>query len=375
MANLPGSPPATGEVVVAHADRMFMTKKNSSTLYWSKLNNTFDWTGTTDAGFIDVQPQDNSVLVDLVSSIQELILLKGNRPYRLQGIGPATGYTIADHLVPTTGSVGAASTMGGAFALNNVWFISGLGLHGLEQTQQFGDLKESFISDRVEPYFRTNNAYSVALNRLSTSVLRYDSGQNVLYLTLDSDNDGNNDTTLVYDLLFKAWSVWHGTPWASLFMVRHPTTGAREVWAGCYDGFVRALNRPESADTIQGRIGHITACGEPGIQKSPRYGFFYFNGEASGTVRITTKMDFGMAGGQAYTAPLRAGGSLWGSTFVWGTSLWGVRSQTIARIDMSGLGEVIETTIENIEPPQPYTLLGYEYWFRDRRAIRRPLPA
>jgi len=374
IPTVPAPHATTGQVIVAHADRLFMTARDSSTLRWSKLNNSLDWSGTTDAGSMEVQPQDNSVLIDLVASIQELVLLKGNRAYRLQGIGPATGYTIADHLVPTTGSVGAISTMGAQFALNNVWYVSGLGLHGLEQTQQFGDLKESFVSDNVEPYFRLNSPQSLALNRLNMSVLRYDSGENVLYLAVDGDNDGNNDTCLVYDLLFKAWSVWHNTPWASMWVVRNSTTGAREVWAGDYTGNVRALNRAESTETITGRVAHITACGLPGVQKSPRYGFFYFNAESAGTVRITTRMDFGMVGGQAYTAPLTAGGVLWGVP-TWGAFTWGSRAQTIARIDMSGLGEVIETTIENIDAALPFTLLGYEYWYRDRREIRRPLNA
>jgi hypothetical protein len=369
------SAPANGQVVVAHGNRLFMTVRASSRLYWSKLNNSLDWTGTDDAGFLEVEPNDNSILVDLVPSIQELILLKQLRPFRLQGIGPITGYTVADHLVPTTGSVGAVSTMGAQFALNNVWYVSSLGLHGLAQTQQFGDLLESFVSDKVEPYFRMHSPYSIALSRIESAVLCYDPGENVLYLTLDTNGDGENDTTLVYDLLFKGWSVWHNTPWASLFRMRNATTGAREVWAGDYTGVVRALNRPESTDVVTGKVGHITACGEPGIQKSPRYGFFYFDAELRGTVRITTRLDFGMSGGQTYIVPIQGSGSLWGSTFHWGTSSWGSRTQTIVRIDMSGLGEVIETVVENLDVTAPYTLLGYEYWFRDRRAIRRPVPA
>ena len=141
FANMAGSPPATGAVIVMHGNRAFMTARAvPSRLYWLKLNNTLDWTGTTDAGFMDVEPNDNSSIVDLVSSIQELVILKGRRPYRLQGIGPATGYTVADHLVPTVGSVGAIRSQGAVFALNDVYYISELGLAlFLTQTQQFGD--------------------------------------------------------------------------------------------------------------------------------------------------------------------------------------------------------------------------------------------
>jgi len=372
--NMAGSPPATGQVIVMHGNRAFMTARAvPSRLYWSKLNNTVDWVGTTDAGFMDVEPNDNSTIIDLISSIQELVILKGRRPYRLQGIGPATGYTVADHLVPTVGSVGGISSQGATFALNDVFYLSELGLHQLSQTQQFGDLKEAFISDRIESYFRLDAPEAVAINQLKWGVVAYDSQANNLLVAVDSDNDGANDTTLVYDLVLKAWTVWPDTPFASLFTVRHPTTGAREVWAGGYNGYVYSLTRSSgSTEQISGVAAHISDLGEPGVQKSLRYGFFYFSTEDVGHVQITTVFDFGAAGGQVYTANLAADASLWDSA-TWDTNLWDANARTgIIRLDLSGLGEVVETSVQNLEPNQPFTWLGYQYLFRDRRHVRRP---
>ena len=152
------------------------------------------------------------------------------------------------------------------------------------------------------------------------------------------------------------------------------TTGAREVWAGGYDGFVYALNRSSgSTEQINGAVSHITDCGEPGVQKSLRYGFFYFSTEDTGTVQITTSFDFGAAGGQVYTANLAPDRTLWDFAN-WDEQIWdaGELSTGIIRLDLSGLGEVVETTVQNLQPNQPFTLLGYEYMFRDRRHIRRP---
>jgi hypothetical protein len=372
--NMAGSPPATGEVIVMHGNRAFMTARAvPSRLYWSALNNTVSWTGTTDAGFMDVEPNDNSTIVDLVSSIQELVILKGRRPYRLQGIGPATGYTVADHLVPTVGSVGAISSQGAAFALNDVFYVSELGLHQLTQTQQFGDLKEAFLSDRIEPYFRLDSEVALSLNQLSKAVVAYDSQANNMLVVVDANNDGANDTTLCYDMVLEAWTVWQATPYASLFTVRHPTTGAREVWAGGYDGFVYSLTRSSgSTEQISGVASHISDLGEPGVQKSVRYAFFYFSTEDIGRVQITTVFDFGAAGGQVYTADLTAGRSLWDQA-TWDLNLWDDNVRTgIIRLDLSGLGEVVEFTVQNLEPAQQYTWLGYECVYRDRRHIRRP---
>lgn len=374
--NMAGSPPATGQVIVMHGNRAFMTARAvPSRLYWSKLNNTVDWTGTTDAGFLDVNPNDGSIIFDLVSSIQELVILKGARPYRLQGIGPTTGYTVADHLVPTVGSVGAISSQGALFALNDVFYVSALGLHQLATTNQFGDLTESFLSDRVEPYFRLDAPEGLTLQNLHTAVLAYDAQNNNLLLSVCANADGVNDTTLVYDILLKAWAVWTATPYASFFTVRNPTNGAREVWAGGYNGFVYSLTRSSgSTEAIAGAASHITALGEPGVVKSPRYGFFYFDSQASGAVQITTAFDFERTGGQVYTASLvPATSPVWGSSFVWGTSVWGTGGgQQVRRLDLRGIGEVLEITVENIEPNETFTWLGYELFYRTRRHVRRP---
>ena len=45
----------------------------------------------------------------------------------------------------------------------------------------------------------------------------------------------------------------------------------------------------------------------------------------------------------------------------------------IRPLDLSGLGEVVETTVQNLEPNQSFTWLGYEYFYRYWRHIRRPM--
>jgi len=160
--------------------------------------------------------------------------------------------------------------------------------------------------------------------------------------------------------------------------VRHPTTGAREVWAGGYDGFVYSLTRSGSTEEISGVVSHITDLGEPGVQKSLRYGFFYFTTASAGvTAEITVTFDFGATvGGTIYTVPLETTqpGARWGSTFVWGTSLWGPSGESalIKRVDFSGLGEVVEITVANVEPGETFTYLGCDLYYRARRSVRRP---
>ena len=66
-------------------------------------------------------------------------------------------------------------------------------------------------------------------------------------------------------------------------------------------------------------------------------------------------------------------GDHWGTTFVWGVSDWGSGGVSlIRRVDFSGLGEVVEITVENLEAAETFTYLGCELFYRDRRRIRRP---
>jgi hypothetical protein len=448
------APPATGKVVVTHGNRVFMTDAtNKSTLYYSRLNNAIDWSNASPGigGNIDIALKDSSMLTTLVPSINELILLKGLRPYRLQGTSPES-FTI-DDVVPTAGSISCVSTQAATFAVNDIWYLSEQGLHTLSTTDRFGDLEEGFKSKLIEPYFRPGTSQTISLNNLdATSVIHYDPNYNRVYVAVDTDNDAKNDLVLCYDVGEDAWSTWpyetttgasvtsitrssttatvttaasHGlatgafvlisgaaqteyngvhlatvtgaaeftypvagspaTPatgtilWqqvdptpriASLWTVV-TSTGAREVYAGSYDGFVRKLNQDASTNPIQGSFSHISCLNAPGIEKSPRYLYLYFKEAGNITTTITTAFDFGAAGGQTYTADLLGGSHTLGVNWVLGTDPLGARSQIAKRCDLSGTGEFLEITVSNSEAGEPFTWLGYECLWRARRRVRR----
>src|SRR5215831_6898799 len=173
--------PATAYQFVSHGNRVFaLDSTNVSRVSWSKLNNALDWNSSTpsDAGFLDVNLNDNTRMVVLQPSISELAMIKEGRPYRLQGIGPATGYTVADNMTPSTGSLGAVSFRHAAFAANTVFYMSQAGVHALTATAAFGDLKEDFISHRVEPFWRRFSGANAPES--DQGFLVYDSYNNLL---------------------------------------------------------------------------------------------------------------------------------------------------------------------------------------------------
>ena len=370
VALLGGSPPSTARVVAHHGNRVFMLDQTQlSRLTWSALNNEEDYTTPNNAGSTPVAENDGSNCIGLVPSINELIILKGTRPYRLQGTSPST-FTIAD-IVPTTGSVGAAGFQGNVFALNNVQYLATSGITNLMTTQQFGDLKESFISDKIARYFEPGTDYTVSLNQLHLAAGVYDAQNGRLMWGVDTDGNAQNDTLLVYDTYTKGWSIWPSQSCASLWIVRNAANGREEVFMGGYDGFVRVLNRDVSTNTIDGYAKHISHLNAAGIEKSPRYIYLYFSEEGNYSVAVDTKFDFGRSGGQTYTASLLAGSKTLGVDWTMGVDPLGKKDQIVKRIDVSGLGEFLEIGVRNTAAGQPFTWLGYEVLWRPRRLVRR----
>jgi hypothetical protein len=368
---LGGTPPAKGGPVAVHSNRVFFldgTAGNKSVLTWSALNSEEDYTTANNAGSVTIQTNDGSDIVDIVPSINELVILKGSRPYRLQGTSPAT-YSITN-VVPTVGSKGAISNKGNIFAINDVWFLADNGLVNLRTVLNFGDLKASFASDRIAPYFEPNSGSTLAIQNLPNAVTHYDSQNNRIYIAVSTGATANNDTVLVLDLHTNAWSVWPDVAIASMWAVRNSTTGFVDTYAGGYDGHVYRLNQDIAANTIRGEARHLSALNAPGIQKSPRHGYFYFKEEGDFVVLIDTKFDFGASGGQVYTASLLGGAHTLGVNWVLGTDPLGAKDQIVKRIDMAGVGEFLEVGVTNTNAGEPFTWYGYEVLWRPRRAVR-----
>lgn len=384
---LGGSSPATAAMFAAHGNRMFATTTAvPSRLYWSKLNNTVDWSGTTDAGFLDVNANDGSKLITLVPSITELVMLKQNRSYRLQGIGPTTGFTVADNLVPATGSVGTNAILGAAFAVNDVFYASPAGVHRLSTTQTYGDLQESFISAPVEPFFRYISSAPTVTAQLDlteglvtagvTATLLYDPGSAALYLAAKAQGLIIGINLLYYDLSAKAWAEWitGNATIDHLWRAKNRTSGLAEseVWMAQSNAtggpfIVTAFDRTATSDisfagaatAISAQVRHVSNLDAPGVEKSPRRLYLYFAKE-SGTTTITVNLyaDF------KTTAVFTTTFDITSST---------AESQVIKRIDLtSGITcEYLEVDITQATAGKGFTFYGYAVDFRERRKIRR----
>lgn len=366
---LGGSPPATGGPVVVHGNRVFfLDATTKSKLTWSALNDEEDYTTVSNAGTLLVSANDGSNAIGLVPSINELIILKGTRPYRLQGTNPST-FALTT-LVPTTGSVGAVSFTGNIFSVNDVVYVATNGVVSLNTTMNFGDIQARFMSEKVAPYFEPETAYTLSLQNLSNAVAVYDSQNNRIYVSVDSDADGKNDLTLIYDLVTEGWSTWD-IGFASMWPVKSSTTGLVEIYAGTYTGHVQVLNRNVSTNAIDFHVRHLSCLNAPGIEKSPRYLFIY--AEELGNVSLTgdIKYDFGLSGGTTFSVSLLGNSHTLGVNWVLGTDPLGVQDQVVKRVDLSGIGEFVEFGFRNVNAGEFCTLYGFEVMYRPRRTVRR----
>jgi hypothetical protein len=369
FGSLSGSPPSTGGPHVVHGNRVFfLDATNPRRLTWSKLNDGEDYTAASNAGSVVVTGPIASPLVGLQTMTSELVLGHREHITRLQGTSPST-YAITNAL-PAKVSTGLISPQGIMFANNDVRWVSGRGIHGLATSQNFGDLEEAFLSERIDPYFSPNTEYTVSLNQLEKAVCCYDSQNNRELYGVDTDGDGENDTIFVRDLYGGAWSVWPNLSCASLFPVYNGTNGT-EIFMGGYDGFLRRLNVSAATNAIDGVVEYVTDLGAPHWQKSLRHTYWYFQEEGNYSVSITDSYDFGASGGTTRSVSLLGDTDTLGSTFVLGTSTLGARSQLVKRVNMSGLGEFVKFIIRNSQAGQPFTLLGFQALYRNRRLIGR----
>jgi hypothetical protein len=402
---LGGGAPAQMHVVVVHGNRLFCTSRgaaNRDTIYWSKLNNPFDWTGTSDAGAMDINPNDGGNITDLVSGIQELIILKTNRTYRLQGIGPTTGYTLVDNMVPATGSTGCQWSGAAVFAGNDVWYVSREGLQTLSAVSQFGDLSTAYGSLPIRPYF-TSSAGAFETNFAPDGSGRF--SQEQVQLVSNEGNDtlvlgtctGHNvvegwDRLLVYDRRTKGWAEWrlgdadddltHTTTSfqvTSMWPYKDIDTGRTTLCLGCIDmtdqdgAYIVKLTEPDSGGDQSDSGGHFTdsqffttvvehiSClGAPNVLKSPRYLFLYFK-EGGGPVRVDVYYD-------GHSTPTVT------TVLTLASSIDAAETLIIKRVDLWGECEFMAVRLgiePDVGPSGNYTLLGYEVQWREIRRVRR----
>lgn len=374
-AVLGGSPPTTARKVLVHRNHVLLFDATIPTrLTISALDNPEDYTSGNNAATILIDTKDGGILTDMVSLTNgDAILFKDRSIHRLQGSGFPTWSR-----VPITQSSGCPSLAGASTAGLEVFWPNEEGVIALSTVIEYGDYLPARISDAIEDYFQPGSALALSFPALNLAASVYDRHNRRLVFAFDSDADSKNDLLLLYDLTAKAWSVWPTrvgtTKWsvASLWTVKNATTGVDEVWTGGYDGFARILNRSGSTNAFTATAEHISSLGSPGVEKSVRRLYMYFDAETTAAyVDVAVTSDFGAGGGQSFHVSLRSPTAALWDTAIWDVDVWSLQTRVIKRLDVHVTGDVVQIAVENRTAGEDFVWLGYEAHYREIRAIRR----
>jgi hypothetical protein len=198
MERVKGTPPSV--LVASHANRLWLVERGApSTLRYSAPYDPLNWSNSQGSGYIVVEPGDGNEISALVPGFAgEMIVFKdgpsGGATYRLQGVTESTFSVVP--LSSTLGAVSHATTS--LVGDKDVMFCSRRGIHSLRRVFEHGDLESAYIDSEVSDRWR-----DVPLRRKKKAVAVDDYGHDLWWLSYDTDGDGLNDKTMVFNYRYQ----------------------------------------------------------------------------------------------------------------------------------------------------------------------------
>lgn len=243
--NLAGTPP-NFSFSVPHQNHQFAAGVFStpSRLYYSAFLDPEDWTTATDAGSIDIDPNDGDHITGIVSHKNELWVFKG--PYtgsihRITGTNDATWARTTFIRGLGAGWIHTIFKFG-----DDLGFMAPNGsVYSLAATAAFGDFSQASLSYPIDSYLRTNLVH----NRIRFFWAVDDPSNGRVFIGLTRSGATTNDAILSMDYRFLAqgdryprWSLLDSFSFASLGLF-NDTSSRKRVWAGDYVGKVQRLDQ------------------------------------------------------------------------------------------------------------------------------------
>lgn len=244
-SNLGGSPPNFA-FCVPHRGRLWAAgvASNPSRLYYTALDNAEDWTGAG-SGSIDIDLNDGDVITGLASHKQRLWVFKGpNRGSISYVTGSSPTGSDAFARVPFSTGIPCVSHQTIVSYMNDLAFLSARGIHSLSATDQYGDMKEGFLSFPIQSVFLEN----LDIANLSLAHGVNHRGRGLLLWAVRQSGQSQNNWVLAYDYRFQPGRLSLLTAYqaASLAIILH--NSQPRLFSGGYNGFV--LRHDESNRNI-----------------------------------------------------------------------------------------------------------------------------
>ena len=247
-----GGTPPNFAFCIPHRGRLWAggVASNPSRLYYSALDNAEDWVGAG-SGAIDIDISDGDDIKGIASHKQQLWVFKG--PNRgsisyITGSAPTGGDAFAR--VPFSRGVPCSGHQTILTYLNDLAWVSTRGIHSLEATQEFGNMKEGFLSFPIQKVFLQEADVTLDLSALSSCQGVNHSQRGVLLWSVRQNGQSQNNLVLAYDYRFRPGRLSLLTAYksASLAVVLH--NSQPRLFSGGYDGIV--LRHDEANRNIAG---------------------------------------------------------------------------------------------------------------------------
>lgn len=236
-AVLGGSPP-NFSFAVEHVNRLWAAGDHlfPSRLYYCAQLNSEDWSGS-DAGHIDIAPDDGDRITGLYSFRGTLFVFKGPNFGSVHAISGRTPSDFARDLFSDELGGSGPNTI---FPMgNDLGFVANDGaIRSLGATDKFGDFEEAALSRPITTWIREN----VNLEALKRAWARTDPTRGYVLFTLPVGNSEEPNFTLCMDYRFDImrFTTWDAFGAYSVARMSDPDSANRQIlYLGGGDGFLR----------------------------------------------------------------------------------------------------------------------------------------
>ena len=298
------------------------------TLYGSKDNDPTGWTptpSTPDALQFFVAPDTGGRAMTLHRFFDSLLV--GKQHFMVELIGQS----IADFRVGDKSIDAGVSFPGGMISVgNNVWVMDDTFVRSLAGVQQYGDINQSIINNKVHPFFEGSLKFKGLEKAFAEQMaMHHFHDRNLVLIAFTGKGDTTNSQVIFADHTWDpnnpAWMIQKYPFPISCFAKRQSATLGEECYAADYSGNIyRMLVPTATKDHVTSYVKRFLSgskfFGDPRKYKRFMNVYFTFLSSTPGDVTVRLKGLENEMFQQMTVGGLS--GSKWGS-MVWGVDTWG----------------------------------------------------
>jgi hypothetical protein len=366
--DLAGSPPVS-KYIALHKNYVFLAGNSTypSRLYWCDLDMPETWTGTN---FLDINPDDGSVITGLQRTLDTLVIGKDYNTYVLYGDVPEYTEGLELWRIKEASTETGSASQGSMerYGKTVIYLSRGSGF------QMFGgDVTSDETSvDTLTSYLMSRDI-TPTVSGLNES--RLSQAEAIIFdykyiCAVPNASSTTNNLCLVYDFVAKGWTMWNipANCWC-----KYRSSGVDYLYFGDPDDGYIYRYTPTTYSDNGTAINAYYQTKDHDLELSANdkiFRKFYvtLNKSEDYSMTVTPEVDFGEVDVDAYTIASKSSDSLWG-TMVWGTDKWGAATtSTSDKNIMNARGKFINYTFSNSTLNETFRLRKLVQFFKVRSA-------